>query len=857
MGDDSGSVYSWLSSVGLEQYYPKFQELSINETNFPQLSLQDFYLLGVNAPQDRKKLFQLIQDVKEGHAPKGGSKPGPSAEAAELAQRIRASLEVGGIFGSDHPDQRRRKSDGNSRDRDHERERRDRFDRDNVEKERDRERDALRRERELLRDDPDRDREREKERERAFAAERVHDRDDPGAGERAERGGDRRDRDRDRDRAEQRQKLRVGGGGVGPSAAIPPHPPLLQQPPQREVDEPSVAADNAVRNQRIRVCVRKRPMSKKELRNDEHDVLRIPSRNLCAVDEPKTRVDLTKYVNQHEFFFDEVFDEFSGNEEVYRGTAKQLIDFVFQKGRATCFAYGQTGAGKTFTMMGSGKENPGLFYLAAHDLFSKMEREYPRHQVVVSFYEIYAGKLYDLLNQRKRLSCLEDGKQKVNIVGLVEHEAQHADDVMQFVQHGMNARATGMTGANEDSSRSHAILTVSLRNDKTTVGKLSFIDLAGSERAADTISTDRQTRLEGAEINKSLLALKECIRAMDMNAHHLPFRGSKLTQVLKDSFMGKSKTVMIANLSPNVASCEQTLNTLRYANRVKELTKAPGQRPSSAQGNRPYPYPHEANQAPRSAADNVAPVFRPSSAPNPPATPPRGDRDDERRERERERERARERERDRILEERKRERAREREKGKEKIKKEIEERARGKEREEKEKERERDRERGRMHLGGGGGGAQRERASPDEADSDNDNDNDGRAGGADSPFSREDEYGRDSDGRYNDVDDDDDDDAVVLHHQDLASSILAEEDELIMAHRNQISALMEFMREDMDLLNQMDKPGSSIDTYLEKMSDILERKCETIKSLQDRIAKFKRHLQEEETLSFSVTQRRK
>lgn len=102
------------------------------------------------------------------------------------------------------------------------------------------------------------------------------------------------------------------------------------------------------------------------------------------------------------------------------------------------------------------------------------------------------------------------------------------------------------------------------------VGKISFIDLAGSERGADTFDNNRQTRLEGAEINKSLLALKECIRALDNDARHVPFRGSKLTAVLRDSFVGETaRTVMIANISPTASCVEHTLNTLRYADRVK------------------------------------------------------------------------------------------------------------------------------------------------------------------------------------------------------------------------------------------------------------------------------------------------
>lgn len=105
------------------------------------------------------------------------------------------------------------------------------------------------------------------------------------------------------------------------------------------------------------------------------------------------------------------------------------------------------------------------------------------------------------------------------------------------------------------------------------MGKLSFIDLAGSERGSDVTNNDKQTRMDGAEINKSLLALKECIRALDQDKRHTPFRGSKLTQVLKDSFIGNCRTVMVANISPALSTIEHTLNTLRYADRVKELKK--------------------------------------------------------------------------------------------------------------------------------------------------------------------------------------------------------------------------------------------------------------------------------------------
>ena len=146
---------------------------------------------------------------------------------------------------------------------------------------------------------------------------------------------------------------------------------------------------------------------------------------------------------------------------------------------------------------------------------------------------------------------------------------------MDTLATGMELRASGTTQANAESSRSHAIMQMVLKHNGRLYSKISFIDLAGSERGADTMKTNKQTQMDGAEINKSLLALKECIRALDLDKKHTPFRGSKLTQVLKDSFVGNSKTTMIANISPASGCCEHTLNTLRYADRVKELKKDP------------------------------------------------------------------------------------------------------------------------------------------------------------------------------------------------------------------------------------------------------------------------------------------
>ena len=223
---------------------------------------------------------------------------------------------------------------------------------------------------------------------------------------------------------------------------------------------------------------------------------------------------------------------------------------------------------------------PGLYLLAAYDVIDLLN-QYTDLELYISFFEIYCGKLQDLLNNREVVQCREDGNHEVHIVNLTEMRCHTVEDIMNALSQGMLLRAQGTTGANSESSRSHAIMSMSLMHYEKLYSKMSFIDLAGSERGADTMHTDKQTKMDGAEINKSLLALKECIRALDQDKKHTPFRGSKLTQVLKDSFVGNSKTTMIANISPASNCCEHTLNTLRYADRVKELKKDQNARPNT------------------------------------------------------------------------------------------------------------------------------------------------------------------------------------------------------------------------------------------------------------------------------------
>ena len=339
--------------------------------------------------------------------------------------------------------------------------------------------------------------------------------------------------------------------------------------------------DDVIEDRLITVCVRKRPLNKGEHDKKEVDVITVPSKNQLIVHEPKSKVDLTKYLDNHLFKFDYTFDENCSNDVVYRYTAQPLIKTIFEGGFATCFAYGQTGSGKTYTMSGDVSRNnlnKGIYAMAATDIFHLIASPKYKHLnliVTCSFFEIYSRKVLDLLNHKADLKILEDGRQQVQVVGLTETVVSTVGEVLALITEGTTARTSGQTSANENSSRSHAIFQMYLRPCKkfnSIHGKFSLIDLAGNERGADTLSSTKTTRMEGGEINKSLLALKECIRALGRKKAHLPFRLSKLTQVLRDSFIGtNSKTCMIAMVSPGVSSCENTLNTLRYADRVKEL----------------------------------------------------------------------------------------------------------------------------------------------------------------------------------------------------------------------------------------------------------------------------------------------
>lgn len=306
-------------------------------------------------------------------------------------------------------------------------------------------------------------------------------------------------------------------------------------------------------------------------------------------------VPASKKVKDQVFAFDRVFDDNTTQADVYEGTTKRLLDSVLDGYNATVFAYGATGCGKTHTITGTSQQ-PGIIFLTMQELFEKMaERSQDKvTELSLSYLEIYNETIRDLLvpgggsrqgqgqsqGQGQGLTLREDSNQAVTVTGLTSHHPRDVHEVMDMIVQGNEYRTVSATEANATSSRSHAVLQVNVaqrdRNapvsEPHTVATLSIIDLAGSERAS--VTKNRGERLtEGANINKSLLALGSCINALcdRRQRAHVPYRNSKLTRLLKFSLGGNCRTVMIVCVSPSSAHFDETQNTLRYANRAKNI----------------------------------------------------------------------------------------------------------------------------------------------------------------------------------------------------------------------------------------------------------------------------------------------
>lgn len=270
--------------------------------------------------------------------------------------------------------------------------------------------------------------------------------------------------------------------------------------------------------------------------------------------------------------------------EVYEGTTRALLDSVLDGYNATVFAYGATGCGKTHTITGTA-QHPGIIFLTMQELFEKIdERSQEKHtELTLSYLEIYNETIRDLLvpgGSKIGLALREDSSQAVVVPGLTSHRPRDVQEVMDMIVRGNEYRTVSPTEANATSSRSHAVLQINIAqkdrnadvNEPHTMATLSIIDLAGSERASVTKNCGERLT-EGANINKSLLALGGCINALcdKSGKMHVPYRNSKLTRLLKFSLGGNCKTVMIVCVSPSSAHYDETQNTLRYANRAKDI----------------------------------------------------------------------------------------------------------------------------------------------------------------------------------------------------------------------------------------------------------------------------------------------
>ncbi|EPQ26480.1 uncharacterized protein PFL1_05802 [Pseudozyma flocculosa PF-1] len=287
------------------------------------------------------------------------------------------------------------------------------------------------------------------------------------------------------------------------------------------------------------------------------------------------------------YAFDRVFNSACTQGDVFEQTCKPLMDGILNGYNASVFAYGATGCGKTHTISGS-PEDPGLIFLTMKELYQRIDEARADSEVYIrlSYLEIYNETIRDLLSAEptppgQGLALREDANNKISVVGITELVPESPETVLDIIQEGNARRTMSPTEANAVSSRSHAVLQINVTQkprtadttDETTSASLNIIDLAGSERASATRNNGARMK-EGANINKSLLALGNCINALCQSGglrKHVPYRNSKLTRLLKFSLGGNCKTVMIVCVSPSSAHYEETHNALKYANQAKNI----------------------------------------------------------------------------------------------------------------------------------------------------------------------------------------------------------------------------------------------------------------------------------------------
>lgn len=346
----------------------------------------------------------------------------------------------------------------------------------------------------------------------------------------------------------------------------------------------------------VQVIVRCRPLSE--------DELRVHTPVVISCNEGRREVSAVQNIANKQidrnFLFDKVFGPASKQKELYDSAVSPIVYEVLEGYNCTIFAYGQTGTGKTYTMEGGARKKNGEFPSdagviprAVKQIFEILEAQNAEYNMKVTFLELYNEEISDLLAQeetskliddksKKPIALMEDGKGGVFVRGLEEEIVCTANEIYKILDKGSAKRRTAETLLNKQSSRSHSIFSITIHIKECTpegeemikCGKLNLVDLAGSENISRSGAREGRAR-EAGEINKSLLTLGRVINALVEHSGHVPYRDSKLTRLLRDSLGGKTKTCIIATISPSIHSLEETLSTLDYAHRAKNIKNKP------------------------------------------------------------------------------------------------------------------------------------------------------------------------------------------------------------------------------------------------------------------------------------------
>ncbi|KAL8236585.1 hypothetical protein R6Q59_017666 [Mikania micrantha] len=351
----------------------------------------------------------------------------------------------------------------------------------------------------------------------------------------------------------------------------------------------------------VQVLLRCRPFSSEELKNNAPQVV------TCNEFQREVAVSQSIAGKQIDrvFTFDKVFGPTAQQKDLYEQAVIPIVNEVLEGFNCTIFAYGQTGTGKTYTMEGEckrAKSGPngelpleaGVIPRSVKQIFDTLEGQNAEYSVKVTFLELYNEEITDLLapeeiskigiedKHKKLLPLMEDGKGGVLVRGLEEEIVTSASEIFTLLERGSAKRRTAETLLNKQSSRSHSLFSITIHIKESTAegeelikcGKLNLVDLAGSENISRSGAREGRAR-EAGEINKSLLTLGRVINALVEHLGHIPYRDSKLTRLLRDSLGGRTKTCIIATVSPAVHCLEETLSTLDYAHRAKNIKNKP------------------------------------------------------------------------------------------------------------------------------------------------------------------------------------------------------------------------------------------------------------------------------------------